>query len=165
MQGNALKYMLVESTGSGIVNGLLNFAAAYLLFRGRTLIPASGPVGLVRDSIGETFLVVSLSYMVAALISRQRRRAGTLPARPGAMRAPARGNIYLWSFGLGLVFTCVFVPLNALLLPRVSPNGFTLTQVILFKTIFGAVLGSIATLLAVNKALNEVHPRQQSGTS
>ncbi len=165
MQGNALKYVLIESTGSGIVNGILNCAAAYVLFRGRNLIPASGPVGLVRDSIGETFLVVSLSYMVAALISRQRRRAGTLPVRGDAKHAPAPGNIYLWSFGLGIIFTCVLVPLNALLLPRLSPNGFTLTEVILFKTIFGAVLGFIATILAVNKALNEVHSLPQSRTS
>ena len=154
----------MESTGSGIVNALLNLAAAYLIFRGRGIVPASGPVGLVRDSIGETFLVVSLSYMVAALISRSRHRAGTLPTL-GGVRTTSPGNIYLWSFGLGVVFTCVLVPLNALLLPRLFHSGFTLTQVILFKTIFGAVLGSIATLLAITKAFNEFHPLPQSRTS
>ena len=160
MHGSALKYVIVESTGSGVVNGLLNLAAAYVLFHGRGIVPASGPVGLVRDSIGETFLVVSLSYMVAALISRSRRRDGTLPTL-GGVRAPSPGSIYLWSFGLGILFTCILVPLNALLLPRLFQNGFTLTQVILFKTFFGAVLGSIATVLAITKALNEIHPLSQ----
>jgi hypothetical protein len=66
---------------------------------------------------------------------------------------------------MGVVFTCVLVPLNWLLLPRLFPNGLTFRDVTLFKTIFGAVLGSIATLLAVRRALNEVHPRSQNMTS
>jgi hypothetical protein len=94
MHGTALKYIIGESTASGVVNGILNCAAAYLLFHGRGLVPVTGPTGLVRDSIGETFLVVSLSYMVAALISRQRRRAGTLPTLGGAHATSGR-NVYL----------------------------------------------------------------------
>ncbi len=157
MHAKALKYIIIECTGSGVVNGLLNWGAAYLLFRGRAVIPAAGPTGLVRDLIGETFLVVSLSFMVAALISRQRSRAGTLPTlQRSHVASPA--NVYLWSFGLGILFTCVLVPLNELLLPRLSPNGFPLVEVILFKTIFGAVLGSIASLIAITKALFEVYP-------
>ena len=165
MHGRAWKYVIVEGIGSAVVNGLLNLAAAYFLFRGRGIIPASGPVGLVRDSIGETFLVVSLSYMVAALMSRRRHRAGTLPVHGRPKHAPAPRNIYLLSFGLGLVFTCILGPLDALLLPRLRPNGFTLAEVISFKTIVGAVLGAIATSLAIVKALKDVHPPPQSRTS
>jgi uncharacterized membrane protein YdjX (TVP38/TMEM64 family) len=36
------------------------------------------------------------------------------------------------------------------------PNGVTFRNVLLFKTLYGTVLGSIATFLAVRKALNEV---------
>ncbi len=161
MHGKALKYVIVESTGSGVVNGILNCAAALLLFHGRGRIPVAGPVGLVRDSIGETFLVASLSYMAAALISRQRHRAGTLPTM-GIGQSPARGNLYLWSLAVGILFTCVLVPLNGLLLPRAFPNGLTLTNVVLFKTIFGAVLGSIATCLAIQRAFRQVHPLSES---
>ena len=157
MHRKALKYVLVESTASGVVNGILNCAAAFLLFRGKGRIPVDGPVGLVRDSIGEIFLVVSLSYMVAALISRHRRRAGILP-EANASRAPLPGNLYLWAFAVGLVFTGILVPINALLLPRAFPRGASLTNVVLFKTLFGAVLGSIASWLAIYRALNEVQP-------
>jgi hypothetical protein len=161
MRGTALKYIIGESAASGVVNGILNAAAAYFLFHGRGLVPVAGPTGLVKDSIGETFLVVSLSYMVAALISRHRRRAGTLPTLGGS-HATSPSNVYLWSFAMGIVFTCVLVPLNSLLLPRPFPNGLTFTEVTLFKTIYGAILGSIATLLAIRRALNEVYPRPQS---
>ena len=157
MHGKAYKYLAVESTASGIVNGLLNWAAAFLLFHGRGRVPAAGPAGLVRDSIGETFLVASLSYMVAALLSRQRRRAGTLPETSGR-RAPSAVNVYLWSLAVGILFTCVLVPLNAVLLPRAFPTGASFHNVMLFKTLFGTVLGAVATWLAISKALNEAHP-------
>jgi uncharacterized membrane protein YdjX (TVP38/TMEM64 family) len=56
----------------------------------------------------------------------------------------------------GLIFTCVFVPCNALLLPRIFPNGVSFANVLLFKTLYGAVSGSIATFLAVRKMLSEL---------
>jgi hypothetical protein len=161
MHETALKYIVGESAGSGVVNGILNAAAAYFLFHGRGLVAVTGPTGLVRDSIGETFLVVCLSYMAAALISRKRRRAGTLPTLGGG-QATSSSNIYVWSFAMGIAFTCVLVPLNSLLLPHLFPNGLTFTQVTLFKTIYGAILGAVATLLAVRRALNEVYPRAHS---
>lgn len=156
MHGKALKYLLVECVGSGIVNGILNLGAAYLLFHGRGPIPTGGSKGLIQDLIGETFLVTFLSYLVAALLARQRRRVGTLPATDG-QRPPRAVNIYLWSFGVGLLFTLVLVPSNAWLLPRVFPDGLSFRQVLLFKTLFGAVFGSIATGLAISRALSEAH--------
>lgn len=156
MHGKALRYLTVESTGSGVVNGILNCAAAWLLFRGRGQIPISGPVGLLRDLIGETFLVAALSYMAASLISRHRRRAGTLP-KTSTMHSRTPSNVYLWSILAGIVFTCVLVPLNALLLPKLFPGGASLADVVLFKTLFGAVLGALVTWMAIFRALNEVH--------
>ena len=157
MHNKALKYVIVESTGSGVVNGILNCAAAFLLFHGRGQIPIAGPLGLVRDLIGETFLVASLSYMAAALISRQRHRAGNLPTMRTGQAASPR-NIYLWSLSLGILFTSVLVPMGGLLLPRAFPEGISFMNLVLFKTLLGAVLGSIATWLAIHRALSELHP-------
>ncbi len=156
MHGKELRYLAVESTGSGVVNGILNCAAAWLLFHGRGQVPIRGPVGLLRDSIGETFLVAALSYMAAALISRHRRRAGTLP-QTSTMHSRTPANVYLWSFLVGVAFTCVLVPLNALLLPRLFPDGVSLGNIVLFKTLFGALLGALVTAIAISRALNEVH--------
>lgn len=161
MHGNALKYLAVECAGSYIVNGLLNLGAGYLLFRGRAHIPVGGPTGLLRDSIGETFLVAGLSYLVAALISRQRSRAGTLP-QTGSIRAASPGNLYMRSLVVGLGFTLLLYPLNAWLLPRAFPNGLSLRELIWSKTLFGATLGAIASWLAIFRALREVHPRSEN---
>ena len=156
MHGIALKYLATECAGSFIVNGLLNLGFGYLLFHGRSQIPVGGPTGLLRDSIGEIFLVTGLSYLVAALISRRRGRAGTLPRiEPG--RAPSPGNLYLRSLIVGLVFTLIFCPLNAWLLPRTFPNGLSLQQLAWFKAITGAILGAMASYFAISRAFREVH--------
>ncbi len=156
MHGLARRYLATESIASGIVNGLLNCAAAWIIFHGRGQVPVSGPVGLLRDSIGETFLVAGLSYMAASLISRHRRRAGKLPQTNNMhQRTPA--NVYLWSLLVGILFCCVLVPLNALLLPRAFPLGVSFAGVVLFKTFFGAALGALVTWIAISRALDEVH--------
>jgi hypothetical protein len=156
MHDKALKYLATESIGSAIVNGLLNAGAAWLLFHGRVLVPVKGPLGIVRDLIGETFLVASLSYMAAVLISRHRGRAGKLPQH-STMHLRTPGNVYLWSLAVGVICACVLVPLNAIILPRALPAGLTFRDVILFKTSFGAVLGGFVTWFAISRALNEAH--------
>ena len=155
MDEKASKYLAVETAGSTVVNGILNLGAAFAIFHSRSQVPATGPASLLRDSIGETFLVTALSVLVPSLIARRRRRAGTLPISADSRPKPA-GNLYLRAIVAGLIFTCVCLPCNALLLPWMFPNGVSFRNVLLFKTLYGTVLGSIATFLAVRKALNEV---------
>jgi hypothetical protein len=155
MDHKASKYLAVETAGSAVVNGILNFAAAFAIFHSRSQVPATGPASLLRDSIGETFLVTALSVLVPSLIARWRRRVGTLPISANRRPKPA-GNLYLRAIVAGLIFTCVCLPCNALLLPWMFPSGVSFRNALLFKTLYGTVLGSIATFLAVRKALNEV---------
>ena len=158
--GTASQYLIVETVMSGLVNGILNLAAGYALFHRSGVVPATGgPRSLLRDSIGETFLVAALSFLVPSLIARHRRRAGTLPISSNgrqAKRPSLAGNLYVRALIIGLLFTCVLVPCNAFLLPRIFPEGVSFRNVLLFKTLYGIVLGSIATLLALRKALHEV---------
>ena len=149
------QYLAIETVSSGLVNGLLNFAAAYAIFHAHNRIPATGPASLLRDSIGETFIVSTLSVLIPSLIARSRRRAGTLPVFADR-RASRKSNLYVRAIVTGLIFTCVLVPCNALSLPRMFPNGVSFANVLLFKTVFGAVVGSLATFLAVRKMLTEL---------
>jgi hypothetical protein len=155
MDVKASKYLVVETVMSGLCNAILNFAAAFAIFHGHPLTPATGTGSLLMDSIGETFFVTSLSVLVPSLIARYRRRAGTLPVADDRPRTAA-GNLYVRAIVAGLIFTCVCVPCCWLLLPLIFPNGVSFGNVLLFKTLYGAVLGSIATWLALRKALNEV---------
>jgi hypothetical protein len=149
------QYLAIETGSSGLVNGLLNLAAAYAIFHAHNRIPATGPGSLLQDSIGETFIVSTLSVLIPSLIARSRWRAGTLPVS-GENRPSRESNLYVRAIVAGLIFTCVLVPCNALLLPRISPNGVSFANVLLFKTLYGAVVGSLATFLAVRKILTEL---------
>ncbi len=161
MHGSASKYLVVETAMSGLCNAILNFAAGFAIFHGHGRIPATGPASLLMDSIGETFLVVALSMLIPSLIARHRRMAGTLPSSGNAPPTPVR-TLYVRAIVAGLLFTCVFVPCNALLLPRIFPHDVSFGNVLFFKTLYGTVLGTIATLLALQKALNEADPVCQS---
>ena len=154
MHENASKYLVVETAMSALSNAILNFAAAYAIFHRRGRVPATGPKSLLMDLIGETFLVVALSMLVPWLIARHRRRAGTLPLLSNNGHVP-KGNIYVRSIVVGLIFTCILVPCNALLLPRMFPNGVSFGSVLLFKTLYGTVFGAFATWLSLRRALNE----------
>ena len=155
MDVKASKYLVVETAMSGLCNAILNFAAAFAIFHGHSMTPATGPGSLLMDSIGETFFVTSLSVLVPSLIARHRRRAGTLPVADDRPQRAA-GNLYVRAIAAGLIFTCVCIPCSWLSLPLIFPNGVSFGNVLLFKTLYGTVLGSIATWLALRKALNEV---------
>jgi hypothetical protein len=155
MDAKASKYLVVETFMSGLCNAILNFAAALAIFHGHSMTSATGPGSLLMDSIGETFFVASLSVLVPSLIARHRRRGGTLPVADDRPQRAA-GNLYVRAIVAGLIFTCVCVPCGWLLLPLIFPNGVSFGNVLLFKTLYGVVLGSIATWLALRKVLNEV---------
>ena len=154
LQASAKKYLTVETTSSAVFNAILNYIPAVLIFRGRALVPAAGPGSLLLDSIGETFFVVLLSTLIPTLIARSRRRSGTLPRIDDG--APvAKTNVYLRSGLATLVFLLICVSVNALVLPRAFPNGVSHGAVITFKTLYGTVIGALATHLALRKAMRE----------
>ena len=146
------QYLTKETIASLICNALLNLGPAYAIFHARPLVPTGGPTGLVRDLIGETFLAAGLSSMVPALIARHRRRAGTLP-RPETTPTHKEHNPYLVAVLVGLVFTCVLMPLNAWLLPMKFPAGVRMFDVVLYKTLYGTVVGGLATFITLRRAL------------
>ena len=168
MDGKASKYLTVETISSGICNGVLNLLAGYAIFHAHSHVPLGGKGGVVQDSIGETFFVTALSTLVPLLIARSRRKAGHLPTRSDVPSVQA-GNPYLRSFLVGVVFTAAFALCNAFLLPHLFPDGASLRGELSFKTIYGTVLGAIATFLILHRALRETGKpemlRSESATS
>ena len=153
MRAEARKYVIVETTGSFIVNAILNFLPAYAIFRNHPIVAIQGKGGMFQDSIGETLIVIFLSYLVPVLIGRNRRKAGTLPDS-GVHDKPA-GTAWLRALGIAVLCTVVLTALNALLLPKVFGTSVSLWTEVWFKTIYGAVIGSFASYLAIERTLRE----------
>ena len=145
--------MIVETVSSFVVNGILNFLPAYAIFRNHPVVQIQGKGGMFQDSIGETLIVTFLSYLVPALIGRSRRKAGTLPMSGVGGKTP--GNVYLRALGVAVLFTLVLTGLNAVLLPRIFGTSVTMHTEVLFKTVYGAVFGAIASFLAIRRTLQE----------
>ncbi len=154
MDEKASKYLTAETASSAVCNAILNYASAWALFHTRTHVPVAGKGGLFQDSIGETFFVTWLSTLVPLLIARHRRRAGVLPVRRDVPSVPA-GSPYWRSLAVGLLFALAFAACNYFLLPHLFPEGASLRDVLWYKTVYGTVLGAIATFLILHRALRE----------
>ena len=155
MPVNVSKYLATETASSAVSNALLNWLGALAVFHGRGSIPVGGSKGLVMDSIGKTFLVVCLSILIPSILTRRRLQAGVLLPAPSHLRVARRGNVYLRSFLAGILAAFVVVGCNALLLPRVFPATVSHSHAVLFKVVCGAVIGGIATALAISAVLKE----------
>ena len=153
MLPEARKYLIVETVSSFVVNAILNFLPAYAIFHNRLIIAIQGAGGMFQDSIGETLIVAFLSYLVPALIGRSRRRAGKLPL--SGIETRQAGNVYLQALGVAVLFTVVLTAVNAVLLPRIFGGEVSLRTELIFKTFYGAVLGAIASCMAIYRTLQE----------
>ena len=153
MRPEAQKYLIGETVSSFVVNAVLNFLPAYAIFHHRPVIAVQGAGGMFQDSIGETLIVVFLSCLVPALIGRSRRRAGKLPI--SGIETRQAGNAYLHALGVAVLFTVVLTAINAVLLPRGFGDEVSLRTELIFKTLYGAVFGAIASCMAIYRTLQE----------
>ncbi len=154
MDQKASKYLTAETVSSAVSNAVLNYASAWALFHSHTHVNVAGKGGLFQDSLGETFFVVWLSTLIPLLIARHRRRSGNLPVRSDVPSVRA-DSAWLRSLAWGVLATIAFAICNYFLLPRLFPEGANLRGVLAFKTIYGTVLGAIATFLILHRALRE----------
>ena len=153
MRPEAQKYLAVETISSLIVNAILNFLPAYAIFHHRSAIPVQGSGGMFQDSIGETLIVVFLSYLVPALLGRSRRRSGKLPV--SGIETRQAGNVYLQALAVAALFTVVFTAFNLIVLPKAFGSQVSLLNELAFKTVYGAVLGAAASCLSIYRTLQE----------
>lgn len=142
------RYLAVETSGSTIVNAVLNLLGAWIEFHGRARIATSGSRGLVADTIGQTLIVAFLSVLVPSILTRRRQGATS-------QITAKRPNLYLRSLLAAVVFTLIGTAFNALLLPRLFPAGVSHHDVLLYKTVYGALVGMLATWFALRTILNE----------
>ena len=151
MLPEARKYLTVETISSFVVNALLNYGPAYLIFRKHPVVPVEGKGGMFQDSIAEILIVTFLSFLVPSLIARSRRKAGTLPI--SGLESKPEGNVYLRALGVAMLFTILLTGLDAWLLPRIFGSSVTLHTELMFKTFYGATVGALAGFLSVRRAL------------
>ena len=156
---------------AAIANGVLNALFAWVFTLGEDEIPQAkaplvgGPSVLV-DSIATCFVLPFLTTLVITTVIWNEMRAGHLTriARPqGSIdRLPAtrlrRATL------VGLICLFVFGPISALGVLLFDYGDISVGAFVLYKTIFGIVLGAIVTPLIAMVAFGDDPPPADSST-
>ena len=143
------RYIVTETAINVSINGMLSVGFVYLAFRGQTNIAARS---LALDMAPQTFMVVLMSCLVPALLTRKRLSGGGLPWHEGAREASWKliGGRAVLSAAL---CACALLTLCWALLPLLAPQGFLFTPILVCKTLFGVLLAALATPWAIRKVL------------
>lgn len=144
------KYAAREMTVGAVISGVLSILFVYLIFGGVQHITAKS---LMWDAVPQSFMIVLMASLVPGLLARAKIASGSLPGRSKGVPDIA------WLFGravmAGVVAALLALALHALLLPRFAPNGVSFASLLVFKPIYGGVLGFVAVMLLMQYLFGE----------
>ncbi len=145
-------YIRRETLIGIVLNTIVSAVFVWLMFRGLDAIGLWGMQGLAFDLVPTTFMITLMTTIALTFITRARLRDGSAPAlAPRGWRPPAfppvRGVL------LGLAFTLALVPAAVGVLSLVWRRDWTFNEVLVFKMIYGAVLGAVVTPIVLRLAL------------
>jgi hypothetical protein len=146
------RYVLNEMMISAGVNAALSLAFALLVFGQSETVPIWGVGGLVFDSVPQSFMVLFMGTLVPSLVMRKRIATGRLPDL-GLLQIPRPRHLMLRASLSAFAGTAVAASIHTAVLPAVSSSIVPFTAMLIYKIIYGAVLGAMATGFAVHFCL------------
>ncbi|WP_319534939.1 hypothetical protein [uncultured Vibrio sp.] len=137
-------YVKKESLLSFVINSVLSLLFLYLVFYPVENLPVWGVDGLLLDSMIQGFAIGLMASLVPTLITSKRVAVGKLNG------FKMRDN---WLSRHYIIASLLFALLSALLSLMINFGGFLLLDInsvsfnsaLLFKVIFGGVLGALVT--------------------
>jgi hypothetical protein len=136
--------------GPAIVNFLLNYGIAWVLFRSKGSVPLWG-----QDSIGGDSLItaVILTWLTALIVTRTtsaaigkgKFSALSLAQAASWVRAMSARNAWIRGVSLGLAAAIVIALPTIILLPQLGVSQLAAADFLYFKACFAAVLAMIVT--------------------
>jgi hypothetical protein len=91
---------------------------------------------------------------VQTLLTRQRLGKGQLTALDGR-GAPLPANLFVRALGIAIVAVLVAGALHALLLPSLTPATWPFMTALIYKGVYGALLGMAVSRLILPAALRD----------
>ncbi len=150
MQTTKARYILTETAISVVINVLLSETIAWLLFHAVNPVPASA---ILHDAVPQTFMCASMSSLVPALITRARLRSGQISRFPTSIFFIR--NPFLRAVTFAFFAMLAGVAASAVLIPSLWPQGLNLVNFLWVKGLYGALVASLVTPIAVSSALSE----------
>lgn len=128
-----LHYLLTETVFSVVVTIALSCAFAWGVF-GRSLPLPSSDSALQVDGALQALIVAFMGALVPTVLTRRRRRAGSVDGRAAAHRWPAHPA--LRALTIALIVGVPAALLHLMIVPRLGIE-FNLAELLLFKALFG----------------------------
>ncbi len=104
--------------------------------------------------IPQTFMVVLMSCLIPALVTRRRGSSGLLAWHRIEVPASLR-SICVRAVGMALLATGVVFVASWVVLPRLLPMGVHFPSLLIGKALFGMLLAAAATPWAVGRVLRQ----------
>jgi len=138
---------------SAVLNAAICALFVWLMFGNLDAVPLWGLSGLAVDLIPTTFMITLMTGVALTLASRSAVRSGKLAGLQWRARMPR--NALLRGLLLAAIAVSLLVPFSIALLSSVWTLDWSFRTVMLFKVVYGVVLGSLVTPLVVLAALGD----------
>ncbi len=145
----AARYIAIEAAVSAAINAVLSIAFTLAVFGGTRLVPASD---LAFDAIPQTFMVALMATLVPTVLTQKRLKTGRV-ARMTHLSLGLPRSVVGRSLLVALLLAAFAWALHQGLLPMDA--SFAFANVLMVKTLYGALLGAMVTAFAVRVALGE----------
>jgi hypothetical protein len=151
--------------GPAAINFALNAGIAWLIFRGRGVVPLWGEGGIAQDAIATLFLLPFLTCLIVTPLVRRAARDGKVPpleasvALPGAVeRLPSALLGRAAALGIGGVVAGAPIVLGAF---AVAGGSLAVPALVLAKGVYTGALAALVGPLIALRTLAE--PRRSPG--
>jgi len=150
------KYILKETAISSVINALFSVLFVFVVFGGQSSVSLQGASGLLFDSIPQGIAIGFMGAFFPSFLTRKRIATGALSL---PTRASTSSFLPLMPVLRALLFAIAgaLVSLAVFAVPTFVIGIATLTflQVLLLKTLWGALLGAGVSYIALRAALHD----------
>lgn len=160
MQDVHRKFLWTQQAVSVLANAIISAVFVWLVFGGVERIGLWGAAGLAADLVPTTFMITMMMAIGLTLMTRNLIRKGNLPRVAEKSGLPR--NLLLRAPLLAFVATLILVPLTVATLSLLWSRDWTYIEVLIFKIIYGVVLGAIVTPIVIGAALRDQPARAKS---
>ncbi len=145
------KFLTTEIIASAFINGLLGALFGWLITRGSTTVPFSGPGGIAIDVLVTAFLIGVLLTLIVTPIMRARIQKGGMPevTKLPKLMALLPQNAILRSVIMGLGGGIVIAPIVLALFWLTGTTQLSPGQFIWIKGLYSALFGAVFTPFAL----------------
>jgi hypothetical protein len=134
------RYAGREMAVGALISAIISIGFVFLIFGGSKNVSATA---LTWDAVPQSFMIVLMASLVPGLLARPKIASGSLGARdnPSAIWICVRAAIVAASTA------AIALLLHALILPHLAPRGVEFPHVLIFKIVYGGLLGATAVAL------------------